>query len=315
MRNDLLHVIAVYSNPIRWKSRHKVHAQFEEEMLEAGVNLTTVECAFGDRPWDLSENKFVNRVQVRHHGHNLIWNKENCQNIGLMHLPGDAKYIMMSDADIHFRKKHWASEVVHALQHYHVIQPWEHCYDLGPHDEHLQAHDSFCKLWWHGEPTCKEGPNWWTWEGGDYRYAHTGFAWAYTRQALEWLGGLIETAALGAGDHHMAHCLVGKAHLSLPGFVSEGYSRPIMQWQDRAMRHINFNIGYIPGSIEHHFHGRKEDRKYVDRWQIIKDHQFDPYADTKRNIHGLIELAGNKPMLAHDIDRYFRQRNEDMNCL
>jgi len=29
----------------------------------------------------------------------------------------------------------------------------------------------------------------------------------------------------------------------------------------------------------------------------------------------VLELTGNKPGLSHDIDRYFRQRNEDSNCM
>lgn len=313
MRRDLLHVIAVYSNPIRWESRLAVHKKFEEGMLDQGVKLTTVECAFGERPYELNDHDHINRVRVR--TRSTVWNKENLQNIGLRHLPEDAKYIGMIDADLTFRKPHWASEAVHALQHYHVIQPWEHCYDLGPNSEHLQTHDSFLKLWWHGFPVAREGKNWWTWEKGPYRYAHCGFAWCYTRQALEWLGGLIETGALGAGDHHMAHALVGKAHLSLPGHVTDGYRAPILQWQERALRHINFKLGFIPGTIEHSFHGRKEDRKYVDRWSIIQKHKFDPILDLKRNLHGVVELAGNKPELSHDLDKYFRQRNEDSNSL
>lgn len=313
MRSNLLHVVAVYANPMRWASRIAAHKEFEQQMLDCGVCLTTVECAYGERPYELEDHPAIQRVRVR--AHTLVWNKENLQNLGVQHLPESAKYIGLFDADIRFRKDGWASEIVHALQHYHVIQPWENCYDLGPNDEHLQAHDSFLKLWWNNQPVAKEDKEWWTWEKGPYRYAHTGYAWAYTRQALEWLGGMLETAALGAGDHHMAHGLVGKAEYSLPGFVSESYKRHVMQWQGRALRHINFNLGFIPGTIEHLWHGRKEDRKYVDRWHIVKAHGFDPDTDLKKNSFGVVELMGNKPAFSHAVDQYFRQRNEDANSL
>lgn len=313
MRSDLLHVIAVYSNPIRWQSRRNVHQEFEQHMLDSGVRLTTIECAFWDRPYELEDHPHINRVRVR--SASVVWNKENLQRIALSRIADDAKYIGFIDADIQFRKPGWASEAVHALQHWHVIQPWEHCYDLGPNDEHLQCHDAFMKLWWHGYPVARHGKKWWTWEGGPYRYAHCGFAWCWTREAIEWVGGLLEIAALGAGDHHMAHALVGEAHLSLPGWVSDSYRRHVMEWQERALRHVNFSLGFIPGTIEHHWHGRKGDRKYVDRWQIIERHKFDPDRDLKWNSHGVIELSGSKPMLARDLEKYFRNRNEDANTI
>lgn len=313
MRAELLHVVAVYSNPIRWDNRLRLHTDFEQHMLDSGVNLTTVECAYGERPFQLADRTGVNRVRVR--ARTIVWNKECLLNIGISRLPEDWKYVGTFDADISFRKPGWAAEAVHALQHYNVIQPWSDCYDLGPDDDHLAVYRSFARQWWNGKPVAKEGPCWWDWEGGPYKYGHSGYAWCWTRQAIEWLGGMLEIAALGAGDHHMALCLVGKAQYSLPGFVSAAYTRHVMEWQDRARRHINGSIGFVPGTIEHGWHGRKEDRKYVNRWEIIKRHQFDPDRDLKRNSYGVLELAGNKPGLTLDLDRYFRQRNEDLNGL
>lgn len=306
-----LDVIAVYSNPIRWTRRLELHRQFEAQMLATkGVRLTTVECAYGERPWELAETPGINRVRVRQFS--MVWNKENCQNQALARLPEDAKYICTADADISWRKPEWAQETVQALQLYDVVQPWSHCYDLGPNDDHLEpVHHAFLKEWWGGNPmtqgiNAKDSP---------YRFGHCGFAWAWRRQALEWLGGFIDTAILGAGDHHMALALIGKAWTSLPGYISNGYAAPIYTWEKRALHHINFKLGFVHGTIEHAWHGRKEDRKYVDRWEIIKKHKFDPNVDLKRNTFGMWELVGNKPQLNRDLDAYFRQRNEDSNSL
>jgi hypothetical protein len=126
----------------------------------------------------------------------------------------------------------------------------------------------------------------------------------------------METAAAGAGDHHMALALIGKVRMSVPHGISPGYLQPLIQWEHRAIRDINFNLGYLEGStIEHSWHGRKNDRKYVPRWDILTRHGFDPATDIKRNVWGVLELTGDKPALRHDIDVYFRQRNEDANSL
>jgi hypothetical protein len=272
-------------------------------MLESGVRLTTVECAYGDRPFVLADNPKISHVAVR--ARSMVWTKENLLNVGISRLPLDWKYVAWIDADVSFRRSDWAAETVQALQQYDVVQPWTDCYDLGPCGEHLMAHRSFCKQWLNHEPI---GP-------GPYRFAHPGYAWAATREALNHLGGLIETAALGAADHHMALALAGMVELSLPDALEPGYSRPIVEWQRRADTHIAGNLGCVPGTIEHHWHGAKALRRYIDRWQVLIRHRFDPAADLKRNVWGVLELTGNKPELRRDIDAYLRGRNEDSNSL
>lgn len=308
MRADLLHVVTAVANPIRWTSRIALYRQFERHMLASGVHLTVVECAYGERPCALIGTPRVTHIPVR--AKTIVWSKENLLNLGIAQLPSDWKYVAWIDADIVFRKPHWAAETVHALQLYDVVQPWSDCYDLGPDDEHLAAHRSFCRLVFDGGKIA-QGPN--VHEG--YPFGHPGYAWAATRQALEWTGGLIDTAALGAGDHHMAMGLIGQVGDSIPGNLTEGYKAPLYRWQARALQHISGSIGYVSGTIEHSWHGPKPKRAYVERWDVLARHAFDPATDLKRNVFGVLELAGNKPALARDIDRYFRARDEDANSL
>ena len=303
MPADQLHVVTAIANPLRWESRIRLYRDFERHMLDSGVRLTTVECAYGNRPFVLAGNPNISHVAVR--ARSMVWTKENLLNIGIARLPPDWKYVAWIDADVSFRRSDWAAETVQALQQYDVVQPWTDCYDLGPCGEHLLAHRSFCKQWLNHQSVCP----------GPYRFAHPGYAWAATQDALNHVGGLIETAALGAADHHMALGLTGMVEMSLPSGLEPGYSRPIVDWQRRAESHIAGNIGCVPGTIEHYWHGAKILRRYVDRWQVLIRHRFDPAADLKRNVWGVLELAGNKPGLRRDIDAYLRGRNEDSNSM
>jgi hypothetical protein len=303
---DQLHVVTAIANPIRWASRIRLYRDFEQRMLDSGVVLTTVECAYGDRPFELAVSRHINHVPVR--SKTIVWNKENLINLGLARLPGSWRYVAWIDADVEFRKSSWAGETVQALQQYDVVQPWSDCYDLGPNDDHLQTHRSFCRMVHDGDPISTSGAS-------GYEFAHPGYAWAATRRALTLLGGLIETAALGAGDHHMALALIGRVRESVPGGISTGYMRPLLRWQDRAAQHISQNIGFVPGTIEHAWHGSKDKRAYVDRWTILTRNAFDPETDLLRNTWGVFELSGNKPRLRREIDRYFRARDEDSNSL
>jgi hypothetical protein len=75
VQSDLLHVVTAISNPIRWKSRNRLYKEFEAHMLDSGVRLTTVECAYGDIPHALDCAPEVNHVQV--YGKTQLWIKEN----------------------------------------------------------------------------------------------------------------------------------------------------------------------------------------------------------------------------------------------
>lgn len=304
-----LHVITCIANPVLWQSRIDLYKEFEEHMLQSGVHLTTVECAYGEREWQLPRNHRVNYVNVRASGRNLAWNKESLLNLGLQRVP-QANYVGFFDADIRFRDPNWAQGTLDALQHHHVVQPWTACYDLGPNDEHLAAHKSFAALFSQGKPIF-QGPN----ASGPYEFGHPGYAWAWTRQALEWTGGLIETAALGAGDHHMALGLLGRIQDSIHGAMTQGYKDALYVWQSRAVSHIKNSLGALAGTIEHGWHGNKGKRAYVSRWDILAKHAFDPLTDLKRNSWGVLELSGSKPELSRDILKYFASRDEDSNSL
>jgi hypothetical protein len=113
----------------------------------------------------------------------------------------------------------------------------------------------------------------------------------------------------------MALGLAGLAHKTLPPGKNPAYCAEVLRWGQRAVRHINGNIGYVDGVIEHAFHGAKRARNYLGRWGMFLKHGFDPHEDLKRNSHGVLEFATNKPLLRRDFDRYLQSRQEDANAM
>jgi hypothetical protein len=293
----------------------RLYRRFEQHMLDSGVDLTTVECELGERPFQIT-TPHVRHVKVR--TYSVQFNKENLLMLGFSRMSEDVpdwKEAGWIDADVSFRDPHWASETVHALQQYSIVQPWSDVYLLGPREQHISHSRSFCRVWHEGGQVVPTGAKCWDKDGGYYPYAHPGLAWAIRRRCFNEVGGLIQSAVVGSGDNHTALALVGHADRSYPARISEGYKRPILAWQQRALRHINKDIGFVLGTVEHLWHGRTIDRKYWDRWELFIRHGFDPDTDLKINSYGVMELAGNKPALTHDIDLYMRQRNEDGNVV
>jgi hypothetical protein len=82
------------------------------------------------------------------------------------------------------------------------------------------------------------------------------------------------------------------------------------------MKHVvNGDLGFVEGTILHHWHGRKSSRKYVERWSILVDNKYDPNTDVYYDEHGLLQLTGDNHGLRDGIRDYFAQRNDDANTL
>lgn len=314
MQNQL-DIVTVVANPIRWESRIRLaRAAILDWLKEPNVRVTLVESAYGGRDHELADLAAIPRINfVPVRNYSLVWNKESLMNIGISRLPADAKYIGTFDADIHFRKPGWAGEIIHALHLHPVAQPWSTAYDLGPNDEHIQAHTSFARLFSEGKPVVSSGGKFWTFDGGPYQYSHPGYAWAWTRDILDRIGGLFDLGGMGSADHHMALAMVGAVEKSIPGGTHPNYLAALKVWESRALTHINKNVGYVPGTIEHEFHGSKAARGYLNRWDMFIRHGFDPINDLKRNTFGVLEWAGNKPELEREWHLYLKSRAEDAN--
>lgn len=307
MRAELLHVFSARFNPIRWETPQKLFEQWTSHMLDSGVKLTIIEVQYGERPFCCDISPHINHIGLR--ADSWAWTKENLINIGIARVP-EAKYICWHDSDVWHRRPSWAVETVHALQHYRFIQPWSDAYDLGPHDEHLAHFKSFCWAVAHGKTLVPDRHGW---KHCYDPYPHPGYVWASTRRVLEYPGGLFELGGMGASDHAMALALVGKAVASAPKNSNPAYIEALKTWQDRLLPAVNGRIGYVHGTIEHHFHGAKKSRGYLSRWSMFLRHGFDPISDLKRNTFGVLEFAGNKPELEREWDLYLRSRNEDSN--
>jgi hypothetical protein len=306
VEKDKLHVIAVVNNPRRFKRRYELFQNFVKHMSTfKHVILYVVELAFGDRSFEIAKKNKDDLIpperQLQLRSSSEIWHKENMINLGVQHLlPSDWNYMAWIDADLQFTNEKWDIETIHCLQHHPIVQLWMTCADLGPEGETLQLHKSFGWLHFTGKiPGEKYG-----------EYMHSGYAWGMTKEAWNQCGGLIDFAILGAADHHQALCFIGKYEKGLPGNCSESYRRHIEAYQLRCDK-FNHNIGYVPGTIVHFWHGKKKDRKYNERWEILINNNYDPTTDICKDHQGLIKLTGNKPKLGHQISKYFIQRNED----
>ena len=301
-----LHVITVIENPNRYYVRYKLYEAFERMVVDSGAILHTVELALRDRHHEITRPDDPFHIQLR--SPSQLWHKENLINIGISRLPADWEYVAWVDADIIFTRPDWVFETLHQLQHYHVVQMWSHAQDLGPQFQPLGSTKSFM-FSYSTEPTMPEDPS--NYYSGAGRIWHPGYAWAARRSAISDLGGLGDIGILGSSDRHMACALIGRVGASLHMNLHPNYKSYWERWQERAEQYVKRNVGYVPGTILHNFHGAKRNRQYSSRWKILIDNKFDPDVDIKKDPQNVWQLTDHNWKLRDDIRKYFVERNED----
>jgi hypothetical protein len=306
-----LHIISVISNPLRFKSRYELYDRFTAHMAALGANHWTVEIAIGDRAFAVTDSSNPRHIQLR--TQEILWHKENMIELAINRLPRDWKQVAWIDADVSFQRHDILSQIVHQLQVYDVVQLFSHAIDLGPQGEPIQTHNGFIWSYEQNDRRPPQGPGY----NGYYGYKpkergfwHPGYAWAANRSFINKVG-IFTSAILGSGDHHMAMAFIGQVGRSIPNNIGERYRDEVEDYQRLCTQYLNTNVGYVAGSIFHEWHGKKKDRRYVDRWKILIDNDFDPDDDIYRDWQGLWQLVPEKPRLRDQIRMYFGARSED----
>lgn len=306
-----LYVVAVVFNPARYRARYRLYKEFEAYVEASGAILYTVEIAFGERGFLCTEPGNPRHLQLRTFYE--IWLKENALNLCVQRLPEDWQYVAFVDADVTFARPDWVRETVEQLQHNKVVQMFSKSLDLGPDHVPFNGTGSYGFAYCYRNnipraypgrlPTCYGYP--------DGQYWHPGYAWAYTRKAYEDLGGLIDWAIIGAADYHQAQALLGDVESSIPQGIDPFYSEQCLDWQQLATRHIQGHLGFVEGSLLHHFHGAKVNRRYRERWDVLRKAKYKQRRDIRRDRQGLWALTKENPPLKRELQNYFNQRNED----
>lgn len=298
--------VTTFFNPARFKSLLNNYFVFANQLARQGVNLMTVECAFGDDDYNIPEGPNVLRVRAE----SVMWQKERLINYGVSKLPPSCKYFGWLDCDILFTDDAWASVAVEKLQKAHVVQlfkkviylPQDHLAFNG-RDKVLQVQSV---IWqkiihrnWLQRRKLKELP-----------FSAPGFAWATRRDFFEDLGGIYDKNIIGSGDTFLVDCFLDS--WDIHGFVkkfTEPMKSHMLEWCGRLKKKQPV-LDYVPTDIWHLWHGSLKNRRYMDRHDVVLKYNYDPITDIELR-NDVYEWASDKPGLHEDIRQYFYERKED----
>jgi glycosyltransferase involved in cell wall biosynthesis len=290
---EVLYVVLPYFNYCGFKRRQELFIKFVHEIQNVkGIRIVVSELV-GPAPLP----KLPAWKHVKNKSDSPVWMKEKLVNVGIKNLPEDWKYVAWIDADITFLNPDWVQDTIEALQTNDIVQMFRTAVNLGPNNEAIKIDKGFGYM--HadsGTPYVKTDK---------YGHWHPGYAWACTREAFRTMGSsLLDWAILGSGDRHMAMAWIGRVLDSCPGNIHMNYKIMLMEYQYKCK---NFSVSYVPGTILHHWHGRFEDRKYRERWDVLTRHAFDPITDVTMGLR----LTPSGKRMEKDLKAYFEGRRED----
>jgi len=298
--DDVLHVIAVISNPALFATRYILAKQFLYRLQhESHIAVYVVELAYGEQPFYITNENNPKHLQLR--AETPLWHKENMINLGIQKLlPKNWKAAAWIDTDIEFESPTWALDTLKLLNGYKdIVQVFSHCIDMDKKESAMQIFTGFGYQYDKRQPYCKNTLNYW----------HPGYGWAISRKAYEKIGGLYEYAILGSSDNVMALSLIGRGLNAVNANSTEEYKQTIIEYESKMKL---LRLGYVPGVIRHYYHGKKKDRKYNERWLILLDHKFNPLEHIMHNSDGiLVPTTASPAKMLEQINDYFYSRNED----
>lgn len=314
MRPEQLHVIITHFNPNRVQAHKRLRGEFLNRYKDCGALIYCVELALGEQDFEIAEAGNPRHLQIRSYGE-VPWIKENLFNIARRKLlPPGAKYVALVDGDIQFMNPDWALATLHELQHAPVVQMFSECMDAGPSHQavpHERGPEDFVR---HSFAKLHVGRGRaWT-PGSGYDHEHCGYAWAFRNSLLDELcpfNPLIDYSLLGSADWIMACCFVGALPKAVHGEAHPAYKRRVELFYRRCEIAIRRDLSFIPGMVIHQWHGRKRDRGYMSRWDIIIKEGFDPDLDLKYRGDGLLVYSGRNSRLPLLLRDHLRRKNED----
>lgn len=302
-----LWVVTPYYNPCNYQRRRFNYDIFRSTLIQSGIPLLTIECAFGNDTHTLPVAPDIIKV----HSGSMIWQKERLLNLAISWLPSSCKFVAWIDCDVLFMNTGWAEDTVNLLNKVPLVQTFEQCNRLpaenmlNPDDGHTCT--SFASI------TNKDANA--LLSGVFEKHGHTGYGWAARRELLD-RHGLYECAIIGSGDHYMAHAAVGDFDGRCMDLMTKNDRAQLDHFTDWArpfFSSVNGNVGTVPGKIVHLWHGNIENRQYMKRNRELTEHSFNPFTDLIARPGKPLEWTPklDKPALVEMFGRYFASREED----
>lgn len=233
----------------------------------------------------------------------MIWQKERLLNRAVAHLPASIDTIAWIDGDLLFHNPFWVDQLARELERSRVVQLFSQVNRITEVGE-LGLAASAAK-----EPGQFTGAAWLHQKTGQESWVAPGYAWAARRELFSTAGGLYDADILGGGDSAAYHGWLNNTWNRHRNAVQQQHFET---WLPHSRKYVQGKIGAIRGLITHLWHGTRENRQYVTRYEMLNRWGFDPSTMLRIDGNGCWAWTGAAPQgLRDDVAAYFVSRRDD----
>ena len=298
-------LLTTYFNPAGFRRKRPRYLEFAGRAAASGLALYTIECAFGEREFELPASEFVFHVRAR----DVMWQKERLLNLAVRRLPARYTKVVSIDFDVVFENPEWAVETSRLLDHVPLVQPFETVIWL-PKGVTI---DDGSGMVLHGFASRHHSDASLVHRGDFAAHGLPGYAWGARRALLE-EHGHYDACIIGGGDHLVVHAACGdwtSACFDWSVRLGSEHHRHFVRWAEAFHRDVDGRMAFVPGKLLHLWHGPWKNRRYTSRHVPLKTFDFDPDVDIALGPDGCWEWSSEKLELRRAVAEYFANRQED----
>lgn len=278
----MIAVITTHYNPCNYKRLLNNYFIFKENLTK-DADLFVAELSFNN------EFRIPEALHIHGSEKNIMWQKERMLNLIVENLDPKYDIIAWIDADILFADPDWLEKALEKLEKYPVVQLFGKMISLNKNFEIDHIKEGWC-LNKH--------------KGGKFKCP--GGAWI----AKRWVFPLIDFNIIGGGDSAQVHAWDNNFNNFFSSMLNPEYLECYRDAGKIAYDKVQGNYSYIDCDIVHLYHGTRQNRRYVQRYEILKENRFDPKNDIKID-NGIYSWNSDKPILHGQLKEYFSSRDED----
>jgi hypothetical protein len=227
---------------------------------------------------------------------NICFQKEACINITVKTIPMEITKIAWIDHDFMFSNLNWYEDASAALEKFKAIHLFSNY--IGT-DQFGRSRPPVSSIIKRGVSSTSSGAR--------------GCAWAARREMWNY-GGLYPFSFLGGGDTLFIYTIwkifTTDKFKYLTGMLENVNFKPYVDWEKSITGYITpDDVGNLDGEIIHEWHGDPTNRRYGDRYDIIKGMDFDKTLSLDSD--GLVRIDNMPDSFYDSVMKYFMERNED----
>lgn len=307
--------ISTFFNPAKYENKIENYKIFRQDTKRQGLKLCVVELAFDDAPFELCSLDAEILVQIRGTEKNILWQKEALLNVALKNLPDDCDKIIWIDCDIIFSNDNWINETAELLEKYMVVQPFSFATRMPKIDKYdsilsIISSIDIDKLPDGRKESEKIFSSIYMRVNFSDILGHPGYVWAARRSVFEKIG-FYDRMVLGTADAVLFEAFYSPVSCITNIHSSLKMKVDIRKYAESLYSIVRGSVYYCNGSVFHLWHGDFTNRRYSNRYSILKQNDFDPNNDVLINPDGLLEWSDKRKKITGFGKKYFIVRNEE----